>query len=127
MAKHAMEAAQVIARQAVTDWRGRMAPVAEDLYKQAVARFVEIANGFVRAVADSENPALVGLPGSFDPNLAFRTKAHFYFTELLTLASPKFTTRLATIHTRGSDLGREEGRQGVPEPPAHLEQRASLE
>jgi len=100
-AKHlptlAMEGAQALARQAVESWRATMEPVAEKLYSEAVARFAEIANDFLRRVADPKDPALAALPESFEPKLRFRTRPHFYFTDMLTLASPKLGTRLAGI------------------------------
>jgi GTP-binding protein EngB required for normal cell division len=97
LADQAMEAAQRTAREAVERWRSGMAPVAETLYAEAVARFVEIADDFLKRVADPSDPALAALPGSFAPSVGFRTKARFYFTEMLTIAGPKLGTRLASF------------------------------
>ena len=101
VATHGMESAQVIARRDVENWRGQMVPVAGRLYERAVARFVEIANGFLERVADSTDPTVTGLPRSFEPSLAFRTKARFCFTDMLTIATPKLSTRLAGITRAG--------------------------
>jgi GTP-binding protein EngB required for normal cell division len=93
----AMEAALGIAKQAIDEWRARMTPIAERLYEQAVTRFVGIANDFLQRVADATEPALRSLPGSFEPDLGFRSKPHFHFTEMMTVATPKLATRLAGI------------------------------
>ncbi|MEO7111375.1 MAG: dynamin family protein [Polyangiaceae bacterium] len=96
----AMETAQVLAKDAVETWRASMIPVAEKLYAQAVRRFVDIANDFLRRVADPNDAALAALPESFEPNLGFRTKAHFFFTDLLTIASPNLATLLGFTRDR---------------------------
>jgi hypothetical protein len=97
----AMEAAQVLARQAIEEWRREVAPVAEGLYVKAVARFVDIANDFLRRVADPSDPALAALAESFDPVAGFRTQAHFYFTDMMTVASPTVGARLRGITRAG--------------------------
>ena len=97
----AMEASLAIAKQSVEEWRSKMTAIAEALYSQAVARFVEMANDFLRRVADATDPALQSLPGSFEPDLGFTAKPRFHFTEMMTLAKPKLGTRLAGL-TRAS-------------------------
>jgi Dynamin family len=97
----AMGFAQEIAMDAVGDWRRSTAPVAEALFAKGVGRFVEIANDFLRRVVDRADPILASLPESFDPDVRFRVKPHFVFTDMMTLATPKLGTRLAGITTAG--------------------------
>jgi GTP-binding protein EngB required for normal cell division len=92
-----MELAQEIACRAIDEWRRRIGPTAEALYSKAVTRFVEIANDFLRQVGNRSDPALASLPDSFDPDVGFRTKPHFAFTYVMTLAAPKLWTRVAGI------------------------------
>jgi predicted GTPase len=101
LAALATEIAQIVARGSVDEWRREVAPVAEQLYAKAVGRFVEIANDFLRRVADPRDPALAALPESFDPVLGFRTKPRFYFTDLLAVASPSLGARLGGITRAG--------------------------
>ena len=96
-ARNAMERAQAIARARVEGWRTEIAPEAEGMYREAVARFVELANDFLMRVASAGNRTLAALPGTFEPDTGFRTKPEFYFNELLTLADPKVATRLAAL------------------------------
>ncbi|MBI4011636.1 MAG: hypothetical protein HY359_04950, partial [Candidatus Rokubacteria bacterium] len=56
---------------------------AEGLYREATARFVELANAFLARLRGSEEPALGRLPGELAPETSFRAKRHFYFTEML--------------------------------------------
>jgi Dynamin family len=98
---HGMEVAQEIAGQTINEWRRRTAPPVEALYAKAVHRFVEIANDFLRRVADPSDQALASLPESFDPDVGFRTTPHFAFTYMMTIAAPKLATRLAGITRTG--------------------------
>jgi GTP-binding protein EngB required for normal cell division len=97
----AMEFAQELATRAVDEWRRSTAAVAEALYAKGVGRFVEIANDFLRRVGDRADPLLASLPESFEPDVRFRVKPHFYFTYMMTLATPKLGTRLASITNAG--------------------------
>jgi predicted GTPase len=96
-AREAMELALSIARTRVESWRAEVAPEAERTYREAVARFVDLANEFLQRVASAGDPALAALPVAFEPDMGFRTKPEFYFNELLTLADPRVSTRLAAL------------------------------
>jgi len=95
-ARDAMALAQSIARARVETWRASIAPDAERMYREAVARFVELANEFLRRVA-SADPALAPLSTTFEPEMGFRTKAAFYFTDMLAHSDPKASTRLGAL------------------------------
>jgi GTP-binding protein EngB required for normal cell division len=65
-------------------WFSEAEPAAEQLYRAAAQRFVEVANGFLERLATSD-AALAGLPRSVSPELGFRTGSRFYSTELMHL------------------------------------------
>jgi hypothetical protein len=57
-------------------------------------------NDFLRRVTDATDLAIRSLSGSFEPDLGFRSKPRFHFTEMMTVGTPKLGTRLAGV-TRG--------------------------
>lgn len=80
----AIALAQDLAARGAERWRGEAAPAAEQLYRTAAQRFVEVANGFLERLAASD-AALAGLPRSVSPEVGFRTASRFYSTELMHL------------------------------------------
>ena len=67
-------------------WFGEAEPAAEQLYRAAAQRFVELANSFLGRLATSTD-ALAGLPRSVSPEIGFRTASRFYSTELMYLTA----------------------------------------
>jgi GTP-binding protein EngB required for normal cell division len=95
----AIEHAREVARTCVEAWRRDFEPRAETLYRQATARFAELVNGFLARFRATGDPALAGLPADLGPETAFRAPRHFYFADLLVVASAPpigwLVTRLA--------------------------------
>ena len=92
----AIEHAREVARKRVETWRRDLEPRAETLYRQATARFVELVNGFLARLRAAGDPALAGLPAALGPETAFRAPRHFYFADLLVVASARPIGWLAT-------------------------------
>lgn len=82
----AMEEAQGIARRLVEQWLHHVEPIAEKLYGQAMERFIELANGFLRRLETSGEPAFARLPAEVPRETSFRARRRFYFTALLVQA-----------------------------------------
>jgi len=106
-ARDAMALAQSSARDRIERWRTETAPNAEALYREAMTRFVDLANQFLKRVADATDPALAALPASFEPDTGFRKTAEFYFNDLLPLADPKASSRLAAFVGARGKLARD--------------------
>ena len=82
----AIQLAQDIATRWTVRWFSEATPAAEQLYRAAAQRFVEVANNFLGRLATSAD-ALAGLPRSVSPEVGFRTASRFYSTELMRLTS----------------------------------------
>ncbi len=74
-------------------------PAAEDLYRRAAARFVDLANGFLAGLAAAGDPALAGLPREVSPPLGLRARSRLHYTELMHL------TRRSPLAWLGTELG----------------------
>ncbi|HVM97041.1 MAG TPA: dynamin family protein [Candidatus Acidoferrales bacterium] len=82
--QQAIEVAQQIAARWTSDWLRDAEPTAEQLYRAAAARFVELANGFLdRLIASTE--LLGGLPRGVSAVVGLRAPSRFYSTELMYL------------------------------------------
>jgi len=81
-----IQLAQGIATRWADRWFRDAQPAAEQLYRMAAQRFVEVANGFLDRLATSAD-ALAGLPRSVSPEVGFRTASRFYSTQLMRLTS----------------------------------------
>jgi GTPase SAR1 family protein len=90
----AMDAALRVARRRVTAWAEHVEPEAEAMYAATMARFVEIANDFIRRLASgaSSGPAIEA--GGISGERGFREGGRFFFTSLLTLTDPGLWTWL---------------------------------
>lgn len=85
--REAMRMAQQIARQHVMPWLEAEQVEAEGAYAKTAQRFIELANDFLRRMAET------GLPGLASPENAglserFRTKSRFYFYDFINIAQP---------------------------------------
>ena len=83
-----MQQAQEIARKYVTPWLDVEEAYAEQVYRQASARFVDAANAFLRNLAAAAVPELAQMPHALDPERGFRTRSRFTFHDFITLARP---------------------------------------
>jgi GTP-binding protein EngB required for normal cell division len=92
--RHVMQQAQEIARKNVIPWLDAEEAYAEQIYRQASARFVDAANEFLRELAAAGVPELAQMPHALDPERGFRTRSRFTFHDFITLARPASIFRL---------------------------------
>jgi GTPase SAR1 family protein len=84
----AMSAAQVVARRFVLPWLEQQEKFAEEGYKAATTRFVELGNNFLCQLAASGAAEMANLPGQIDAVRGFETKSGFIFHEFISIARP---------------------------------------
>jgi polyhydroxyalkanoate synthesis regulator phasin len=78
--------ARDIARRTLGAWLPEVEPVSEQMYRQAMQHFVEIANQFLERLSDSD-ASYAALPArSLEAEAGFRTPRRFYFNDLFELA-----------------------------------------
>jgi len=78
----AIHQAEEISHRWLDEWLANAQPEAERLYIQASKRFVELANGFLKKLADSGDSAFATLPRSVTPETGFRTRSRLYYSAL---------------------------------------------
>jgi GTP-binding protein EngB required for normal cell division/polyhydroxyalkanoate synthesis regulator phasin len=81
----ALAQAREVARARLDAWRREFEPRAEAGYREAMARFVALADGLVSRLRATGDPALAALPADLGPETAFRVPRHFAFADLLTV------------------------------------------
>lgn len=82
--------ARDVARLTVEAWLPEIEPVAEDLYRGAMRRFVELANEFFERLALSDESFGDLSSRALDLDSGFRAPRRFYFNELFELAPSSF-------------------------------------
>jgi GTP-binding protein EngB required for normal cell division len=87
--RRGMEIAREIFERSVTRWRQDEHPAAEGLYRQATGRFVDLCNGVLARLADSDTDAgeavFSRLPRTLAPEAGFRIRDPFFSTSLMSL------------------------------------------
>ncbi len=83
--REAATIAQDVSQQLVRAWLRQIEPIAEDLYRRATTRFVDLANGFLERLAHTSSPELARVVRPLEPEAGFRARSHFYHHDLLTL------------------------------------------
>lgn len=83
-----MSAAQVVGRRFVLPWLEQQEKLAEEAYKSATTRFVELGNNFLWQLAASGSSEMANLPGQIDEVRGFETKSGFVFHEFISVARP---------------------------------------
>jgi hypothetical protein len=78
--------ARRIAQGTVEKWLPQVEPVAERLYRDAMRRFVEIANQFFERLAASDASFAGLLERSLEPETGLRAPRRFFFNEIFELA-----------------------------------------
>jgi hypothetical protein len=86
--REAMQLAQDIAEKYVLPWLGAEQAHGEEQYRKVAARFVDLANEFLRRLSGSGVPELTRMPHAIDPEAGFRIRSHFTFERLLPVAMP---------------------------------------
>lgn len=84
----AMRSAQTIAEKYVLPWLATEQAHAEEEYKKAAARFVNLANEFLEKLAQSGVPELSRLPNALDTEKGFRVSSRFSFEQFIGVALP---------------------------------------
>jgi GTP-binding protein EngB required for normal cell division/polyhydroxyalkanoate synthesis regulator phasin len=80
--------AQEIARQFIVPWLRPEQEDAEKEYRRVALRFVEMANDFLKRLAEAGIPELARLPHALDVEHGFRVRSQFTFMEFIELAQP---------------------------------------
>jgi GTP-binding protein EngB required for normal cell division len=77
----ATELAQSISRRLLNQWLEEKRPAAETMYRESAHRFVQLANDFLKRVAESGDSRLSDLPSAVSEESGFRVKGKLYFGE----------------------------------------------
>jgi hypothetical protein len=83
-----MHAALAVARQVLEPWLSAEQAHAEAVYRESMARFVELAASFLERLASSGIRELEALRGAVDADAGFRMPSRFVFNEVLHVAEP---------------------------------------
>jgi hypothetical protein len=80
--------AQELARSHVVPWLKPEQEEAEKEYRRVALRFVEMANEFLKKLANAGIPELARMPHALDPERGFRVRSEFTFYEFRDVAQP---------------------------------------
>jgi GTP-binding protein EngB required for normal cell division len=83
-----MRNAQEIAKHYLMPWLGAEQRFAEQAFRDAVHRFVDMGNDFLRRLSEAGVPELADMPRPLDAEQGFRTRSRFYFYDFVELAQP---------------------------------------
>ncbi len=86
----AFDLSQELVRAELCRWALEIQPYVEQLYEAASNRFVVLGNDFLHRVRVAAGDLLLALPTELGPESGLRASSTYYFTELLTVASPGF-------------------------------------
>jgi hypothetical protein len=79
---------QEVARRHVLPWLQSEQIEAEREYRELASRFVEIANDFLKRLADAGVREIARMPHALDPEAGFRIRSRFTFHDLIEIAQP---------------------------------------
>jgi ribosome biogenesis GTPase A len=85
--------AQELARRYVVPWLKPEQEKAEKEYRRVALRFVEMANEFLKELANAGIPELGRMPHALDPECGFRVRSEFTFYEYRDVAQPASPVR----------------------------------
>jgi hypothetical protein len=83
-----MREAQGIARRHVLPWLRTEQAKGEKEYQQVASRFVQMANDFLKKLAEAGVRELARMPHALDPETGFRTRSEFLFRDMIDVAQP---------------------------------------
>jgi GTP-binding protein EngB required for normal cell division len=83
-----MREAQQIAQRHVMPWLETEQAEGEKEYRQVAGRFVQMANDFLKKLADAGIRELARMPHALDPETGFRTRSEFLFRDMIEVAQP---------------------------------------
>ena len=80
--------AQGIAQRQVMPWLRTEQEEGEKEYRQVASRFVQMANDFLKKLAEAGVRELARMPHALDPETGFRTRSEFLFRDMIDVAQP---------------------------------------
>jgi hypothetical protein len=83
-----MREAQGIAQFHVLPWLEAEQTEGEIEYRQVASRFVQMANDFLKKLAEAGIRELARMPHALDPETGFRTRSGFLFRDMIEIAQP---------------------------------------
>lgn len=83
-----MRAAQEVAQRHVLPWLRTEQADGEREYRLVASRFVQMANDFLKKLADAGIRELARMPHALDPEAGFRTRSEFLFRDMIEIARP---------------------------------------
>ncbi len=83
-----MRAAQEISERHVRPWLRAEQEEGEKEYRQAASRFVQMANDFLKKLADAGVQELARMPNALDPETGFRVRSEYRFRDMIEIAQP---------------------------------------
>ncbi len=83
-----MREAQEIAQRHVMPWLKTEQEEGEKEYRRVASRFVQMANDFLKKLADAGIRELARMPHALDPETGFRTRSEFLFRDMIEVAQP---------------------------------------
>jgi predicted GTPase len=86
--RRVMHEAQEVVRGFVVPWLGPEQEEAEKEYRHLAHRFVEMANAFLRKLAEAGIPELARLPHALNAEAGFRVRSKFTFMDFIEVAQP---------------------------------------
>jgi len=89
--------AQRISQPLLDRWLTEERPAAEVMYRESAQRFVDMANGFLKRMADSGDPALANLPETVGSDSGFRVKGRLYYGQHFGFPRETFTGWLQNL------------------------------
>jgi ribosome biogenesis GTPase A len=110
-----MREAQETAQRHVLPWLRTEQAEGEKEYRRVASRFVQMANDFLKKLADAGIRELARMPHALDPETGFRTRSEFLFRDMIEIAQPASPLRwladlvLGLVGARGVIRG--EGRE----------------
>ncbi len=83
-----MREAQEITQRHVMPWLKTEQEEGEKEYRRVASRFVQLANDFLKKLADAGIRELARMPHALDPETGFRTRSEFLFRDMIEVAQP---------------------------------------
>ena len=83
-----MREAQEITQRHVMPWLKTEQEEGEKEYRRVASRFVQMANDFLKKLADAGIRELARMPHALDPETGFRTRSEFLFRDMIEVAQP---------------------------------------
>jgi hypothetical protein len=83
-----MRKAQEITQLHVLPWLVTEQEEGEKEYRRVASRFVQMANDFLKRLADAGIRELARMPHALDPETGFRTRSEFLFRDMIEIAQP---------------------------------------